>query len=217
MVSAVPVAGVFHSLFGGDVHVRWERLVHKCAKAHAEVAGGAVHGLSQAFTQRPQAEEVVIHGVGEIHEIVEIHRIVFHLTHLHREAFGIIWVVGCRDLKHHQQVTGSHFHTQHLYQTRTPTQGWASPPGLRLMCSLWGLIWVMSCVATVALLLRVLSSTTCSLLVGDSTADGAQPAATRLRFRSQRGELVTPRPKSWMQTEHSYRNGIPFRDLRSWN
>lgn len=79
-----------------------------------------------------------------------------------------------------------------------------SPPGLRLMCSLCGLIWVMSCVATVALLLRGLSSTTWSLLVGDSTADGAQPAATRLRFRSQRGELETPRPKSWKQTENSH-------------
>lgn len=90
IVSAVPVAGVFHSLSGGDVHVRWERLVHKCAKAHAEVAGGAVHGLSQAFTQRSQAEEIIVHGVGEIHEIVEIHRIVLHLTHLDGEAFGVI-------------------------------------------------------------------------------------------------------------------------------
>lgn len=87
----LPVARVLHSLFGGDVHVRRERLVHKSPKAHAEVAGGAVHGLGQAFAQCPQAEEVIVHGVGEVHEVVEIHRVVLYLTHLHCEAFGIIW------------------------------------------------------------------------------------------------------------------------------
>lgn len=90
----LPVAGVLHSLFGGDVHVRRERLVHKSTEAHAEVAGGAVHGLGQAFAQCPQAEEVIIHGVGEIHEVVEIHRVVLYLTHLHCEALSIIWETG---------------------------------------------------------------------------------------------------------------------------
>lgn len=87
----LPVARVLHSLFGRDVHVRWKRLVHKSPKAHAQVAGGTVHGLSKALSQRPQAEEVVIHGVGEVHEVVEIHRVILYLTHLHCEALGIIW------------------------------------------------------------------------------------------------------------------------------
>lgn len=97
-ITLLPVAGVLHSLFGWDVHVRWERLVHKSPKAHAEVAGGAVHSLGQTFAQRPQAEEVVVHGVGEIHEVVEIHGVVFYLSHLHREALSIIWdeKKGCR-------------------------------------------------------------------------------------------------------------------------
>lgn len=93
----LPVAGVLHGLFGGDVHVGRYRLVHKSSKAHAEVAGGAVHGLGQAFSQRPQAEEIVIHGVGEIHEVVEINRVVLHLTHLHCEALCIILGVGYRN------------------------------------------------------------------------------------------------------------------------
>lgn len=93
----LPVAGVLHSRFGGGVHVRRERLVHKSPEAHAEVAGGAVHGLGQAFAQCPQAEEVIIHGIGEIHEVVEIHRVVLYLTHLYCEALSIIWVIGHRN------------------------------------------------------------------------------------------------------------------------
>lgn len=52
----LPVAGVLHRLFGWDVHIRWEGFVDKSPKSHAEVARGAVHGLGQAFAQRPQAE-----------------------------------------------------------------------------------------------------------------------------------------------------------------
>lgn len=86
----VPVAGVPHGFFGGNVHVRREGFVHKSSKAHAQVAGGAVHCLGQAFSQRPQAEQVVVHGEGEVHEVVEVHGVVLHLPHLHREARGVI-------------------------------------------------------------------------------------------------------------------------------
>lgn len=75
-------------------------------------------------------------------------------------------------------------------------------PGLSVMWSLWGFICVTSCVAPAALLLRGLSSITCSLLLGDSMEDGAQPDATRLLLRSQRDELETPWPKSWQR--HKY-------------
>lgn len=87
----LPVAGVPHSLFRGYVHIRREWLVHKGSKSHAEVAGGAIHGLCEAAAQRPQAEQVIVHGVGKVHEVVEIHRVVLYLTYLHREALSIVW------------------------------------------------------------------------------------------------------------------------------
>lgn len=87
----------------------------------------------------------------------------------------------------------------------------SASPGLRVMWSFCGLICVTSCVAPAALLLRGLSSITCSLLVGDSRDDGAQPAATRLLFRSQRDKLATPWPKSWQKRHNMlYRKVISF-------
>lgn len=86
----VPVTRVPDGLFGGGVHVRGDGLVHKGAKAHAQVAGGAVHGLGQALAQRPQAVEVVVHGVGEVHEVVEVHGVVLDLPHFDRKALGVV-------------------------------------------------------------------------------------------------------------------------------
>lgn len=91
LFSWVPVARVFHRLLRWDVHVGRQRLVHKCTKAHPQVAGGAAHRRCQAVAERPQAEEVIVHGEGEIHQVVEVHRIIFHLTDLHGKALSIIW------------------------------------------------------------------------------------------------------------------------------
>lgn len=192
----LPEARVLHSLLGGDVHIRWQRFVHKSPKSHAQVAGGAVHGLRQSLSKRPQAEEVIIHGVGEVHEVVEIHRVVVYLTHLYFEVLGVILEIGKEILTLIMQGPGGPCCNA---ETTTLFHYWSkkhSSPGLRVMWSFWGLIWVTSCVAPAALLLRGRFSITCSLLAGDSRADGAQPATTRLAVRSQRDERATPWPKS---------------------
>lgn len=90
-----------------------------------------------------------------------------------------------------------------------------SLPGLRVICSLCGLICVTSCVAPAALLLRGRSSITCSLLIGDSREDVAQPAATRLLFRSHREDLANPWPKSWQKRHVHFiqRSSQLFRDI----
>lgn len=196
----LPVAWVLHSCLRGNVHVRRQRLVHKSPEAHAKVAGCPVHGLSQTFAQCPQSKQVIVHGVGQVHEVVKIHRVVLHLTDLHCEALGIIWNVWDRVLLPFLQrccvSLVAFLFSQWLYLREK--YAW---PGLRVMWSLWGLIWVTSCVAPAALLLKGWSSITCSLLLGDSRDDGAQPAATRLLFRSQRDELAKPWPKSWQEDE----------------
>ena len=89
--SVLPEAGVLHSLRRRYVHVGRDWLVHESAESHAQVAGGLVDGFGEVVAQHPQAAQVVVHGVGEVHQVVQIYRVVLHLSHLHREALGIAY------------------------------------------------------------------------------------------------------------------------------
>ena len=86
----LPVAGVLQGLLRGDVHVGRQGLVYEGTEAHSQVTGGTVHSIGQGPTQSPQAEQVVVHGERQIHEVVKIDGIVLYLTDLHRETLGVV-------------------------------------------------------------------------------------------------------------------------------
>lgn len=85
------VAWVLHSFWWGDVHIWRYRFVHESSEAHTQVTGGFAHLFSQSISQLPQLCEVIIHGVGQVHEIVQIHRVVGDLPHLKLERPRVIY------------------------------------------------------------------------------------------------------------------------------
>lgn len=59
--------------------------VHERAKPQAEIAGELSHLFSQLGPQVPDIIQVIVHGQGQIHQVVEVHGIILHLPHLHSE------------------------------------------------------------------------------------------------------------------------------------
>lgn len=76
----------------GIILVSWCRVgerrnvfVHEGAKSQPEIAGELSHLLSQLGPQVADVIQVVVHGQGEIHQVVEVHGIILHLPHLNSE------------------------------------------------------------------------------------------------------------------------------------
>lgn len=84
------VARVLHSFWWRDVHIRWYWFVHERTEAHTQVTGGFAHFFSQSISQLPQLSQIIIHGVGQVHQVVEIHRVICDLPHLQRERPWVI-------------------------------------------------------------------------------------------------------------------------------
>lgn len=59
--------------------------VHEGAKAQPEVAGELPHLQGQFGAQVTDGVQVVLHGQRQVHQVVEIHRVVLHLPHLQAE------------------------------------------------------------------------------------------------------------------------------------
>lgn len=59
--------------------------VHEGAKAQPEVAGELPHLLGQLVAQTVDGVQVVFHGKREVHQVVQINRVVLHLPHLQVE------------------------------------------------------------------------------------------------------------------------------------
>lgn len=84
------IAGVCEGFWWGDVHVRGHRLVHKGSKANPQVTGELAHLGGQLGAQILDAPQIILHGVRQVHQVVDVYRVILHLPHLDRELLGII-------------------------------------------------------------------------------------------------------------------------------
>lgn len=84
------IARVLDGFWRRDVHVGGNGLVHKGPKADAKVAGELAHLTGQLGTQVLDVLQIVLHGVGQVHQVVDVHRVVFHLAHVDTEHLGVI-------------------------------------------------------------------------------------------------------------------------------
>lgn len=76
----------------GVILVSWGRvgegrnvLVYKRPKTKPEIAGELSHFFSQLSSQVPNGVQIILHGEGEIHQIVQIYGIILYLSNLHVE------------------------------------------------------------------------------------------------------------------------------------
>lgn len=90
--SLAPSGCTHHLPNAGIVLVSWccvgERrnvFVHERAKPQTEIARELSHLFSQLGPQIADVIQVVVHGQGQIHQVVEIHGIILHLPHLNSE------------------------------------------------------------------------------------------------------------------------------------
>lgn len=65
---------------------RRDVLVYKRPEPQTEVAGELPHLLSELGAQVPDAVQVILHGQGEVHQIVQVHGIILHLSNLQLEG-----------------------------------------------------------------------------------------------------------------------------------
>lgn len=65
---------------------RGDVLVYKRPEPQPEVAGELPHLLSELGAQVPDVVQVVLHGQGEVHQVVQVHRIILHLSNLQLES-----------------------------------------------------------------------------------------------------------------------------------
>lgn len=80
----LPVARIL-PMFFRNVGVRGHVFVHKGAEAQSEVAGELAHLMGQLVAQVTDGVQIIFHREGEVHQVVEIHRVVLHLPHLQLE------------------------------------------------------------------------------------------------------------------------------------
>lgn len=86
---------------------RGDVLVYKRPEPQPEVAGELPHLLSQLGAQVSDAVQVILHGQGEVHQVVQVHRVILHLSNLQLEGS----LIACANREAMQleviQLTGS--------------------------------------------------------------------------------------------------------------
>lgn len=65
---------------------RRDAFVYKGPEPQSEVAGELPHLLGELGAEVPDVVQVVLHGQGEVHQVVQVHGIVLHLPHLQLEG-----------------------------------------------------------------------------------------------------------------------------------
>lgn len=68
--------------------------VHKGTKTQPEVAGEFSHLLGQLGAQITDGVQIVFHGKREVHQVVQIDRVVLHLPHLQPKRRLVSWIGG---------------------------------------------------------------------------------------------------------------------------
>lgn len=185
-------------MFFCNVGERGHVLVHKGAEAQPEVAGELSHLMGQLGAQVTDGFQIILHREGEVHQVVQIHRVVLHLPHLQLKPRLAPWMS-----KHVRETFGNNLcrsalrcfpgNKQHL-------------PGRRLRAIFWGMIWMTSYWDT-PLELRGTFRRTEILLPGLSTKRGSQPLFCKFCMKSHRDVRVFLWPKSW-RTKNSDISGI---------
>lgn len=56
---------------------------------HSDVAGGVPHLLHQVCPQRLDVGQVVLHGEGEVHQVVQVYGVVLHTLQLHLKGLRL--------------------------------------------------------------------------------------------------------------------------------
>lgn len=79
-------------MFFRNVGERGHVLVHEGAEAQPEVAGELAHLMGQLVAQVTDGVQIILHREGEVHQVVEIHRVVLHLPHLQLEPRLASWM-----------------------------------------------------------------------------------------------------------------------------
>ena len=75
---------------GNRGHVRHHHLVHKASKAQSEVGGELLHGLGEQVSQGRELLLVILHGLREVHEVVQVHGVVDGLLVVEVHVEGLI-------------------------------------------------------------------------------------------------------------------------------
>lgn len=110
-------------MFFCNVGERGHVLVHKGAEAQPEVAGELAHLMGQLGAQVTDGVQIILHREGEVHQVVQIHRVVLHLPHLQLEPRLASWMS-----KHVEEALGINLCRSDLWCSReqtTPTRSQA--------------------------------------------------------------------------------------------
>lgn len=65
--------------------------VNEGTKSHLEIIRDGVHGVGQQCCKVDQLFFVILHGSGQVHDVVQIHRIVLHSSEPYRNMNWLIW------------------------------------------------------------------------------------------------------------------------------
>lgn len=65
---------------------RRDALVYKRPEPQSEVASELPHLLGKLSAQVPDVVQVILHGQGEVHQVVQVHGIILHLSNLQLEG-----------------------------------------------------------------------------------------------------------------------------------
>ena len=83
-------AGVYSlSRHGGDVG--HDDLVDEGAEAEPEVGGDVLHGCGEEVAEGGELLLVILHGLGQVHEVVEVHRVILGLGVEEVHVVRLVW------------------------------------------------------------------------------------------------------------------------------
>lgn len=77
-------------LFLQCADIRHLDLIHETAETQTELGGDLLHGTSQLVPQQTQLLLIVVHRPAQVHEIIQIDRIVFGLSVRHVDAVRLL-------------------------------------------------------------------------------------------------------------------------------
>ena len=74
-----------------SLHCWWEGNGNRGRRTHPEVTRGVPHLFHEVSAQLLDAGEVVLHGEGQIHQVVQVYGVVLHTLELHHKALGFTY------------------------------------------------------------------------------------------------------------------------------
>lgn len=78
-------------LFRHGAHVRHDNFVDEAAESQTEIRRDVLHRFGQEVAEQRQLVLVVLHGLAEVHEVVQVDRVVFRLRVVHPNAERLVF------------------------------------------------------------------------------------------------------------------------------